>query len=136
MATINWKTTKITWHDGTTFEVKHRLPEYGPDNIHDVTTYWKDHTSDECTVQNFINFLNDKRTTAMLVEPISSDIVKITDHSLMPFGQHKGKPMVEVPAQYLLYIFNKGWVKHQGVNIYIHNNIDVLLHESNKTRYK
>jgi uncharacterized protein (DUF3820 family) len=55
----------------------------------------------------------------MYIEPF-------TDTSIMPFGQHKGKAMANVPAPYLLYIYNKGWVYDEGVKKYIIANLDVL----------
>ena len=33
----------------------------------------------------------------------------LRDCDPMPFGQHQGKAMVNVPARYLLYIYDKGW---------------------------
>lgn len=32
----------------------------------------------------------------------------LTDDSLMPFGKYKGKPMADVPASYLLWLWNDG----------------------------
>lgn len=31
---------------------------------------------------------------------------KLTDQSPMPFGQHKGKPMEDVPARYLHWFYH------------------------------
>lgn len=30
----------------------------------------------------------------------------LTDDSLMPYGKHKGKPMQDVPADYLLWLYD------------------------------
>lgn len=49
----------------------------------------------------------------------------LTDNSPMPFGQHKGKAMANVPAQYLLWLYNKG-VEHGPVKRYILDNLDAL----------
>jgi uncharacterized protein (DUF3820 family) len=58
--------------------------------------------------------------------------MQVTDNTPMSFGQHKGKPMANVPAVYLLYIFNKGWVHDPGVKQYILNNLDALKAEAAK----
>lgn len=57
-------------------------------------------------------------------------ITPFTDSDIMPFGQHKGKAMANIPAVYLLYIYNKGWVQHEGVKKYIVNNLDDLQKEA------
>lgn len=33
----------------------------------------------------------------------------LTDDSLMPFGKHKGKRLDQVPASYLLWLWDDGW---------------------------
>jgi uncharacterized protein (DUF3820 family) len=60
----------------------------------------------------------------------------LTDESIMPFGKHKGKEMANVPASYLLWIYDEwtlpnprfGFV-HQEVKTYIEENLDVLKKE-------
>ena len=60
----------------------------------------------------------------------------LTDESIMPFGKHKGKEMANVPASYLLWIYDEwtltnprfGFV-HQEVKAYIEENLDVLKKE-------
>lgn len=32
----------------------------------------------------------------------------ITDESIMPFGKHKGKKMIDVPDEYLLWLLQEG----------------------------
>ena len=39
--------------------------------------------------------------------------MKFTDESVMPFGKHKGKKMANVPAQYLLWIWEN---TNRGIN--------------------
>ncbi len=56
-------------------------------------------------------------------------IAEMTDNSLMPFGQHKGKRMGDISAVYLLYIYEKGWVWHEGVKKYIADNMQGLKQE-------
>lgn len=48
-----------------------------------------------------------------------------TDHTPMPFGKYKGKAMINVPAVYLLWLFNNG-CDHAGVKRYITDNLDAL----------
>lgn len=50
----------------------------------------------------------------------------------MPFGQHKGKALANVPAPYLLYILDKGWCYDEGVKKYILDNLDALQKEAGK----
>lgn len=49
----------------------------------------------------------------------------LTDNSKMPYGQHKGRAMVCVPAKDLLWLYenNKAF---QGVKEYVEENKDVL----------
>jgi uncharacterized protein (DUF3820 family) len=50
------------------------------------------------------------------------------DSDLMPFGKYKGKEMQDVPASYLLYLYNE--VDLYGkVKDYIEENMDVLKEE-------
>lgn len=53
----------------------------------------------------------------------------ITDNTPMLFGKYMGKPMIEVPAQYLLWLFNEG-CNHPGVKEYILNNLEALKKEA------
>lgn len=52
----------------------------------------------------------------------------MTDESIMPWGIHKGKKIANVPASYLLWLYDNnkasGEVKH-----YIIKNLDVLKNE-------
>jgi uncharacterized protein (DUF3820 family) len=57
---------------------------------------------------------------------------ELTDHSLMPFGKYKNKKMMEVPAKYLLWLFEKG-CSDFAVKTYIHNNLQGLKQEAAKT---
>lgn len=60
----------------------------------------------------------------------------LTDESPMPFGKHKGEKMANVPASYLLWIYDEwtlpnprfGFV-HKEVKEYIEENLDVLKKE-------
>jgi len=50
---------------------------------------------------------------------------ELTDQSLMPFGKHQGEKLVNVPARYLLYIF-ENFTLHDNLRAYIKKNKDVL----------
>lgn len=58
---------------------------------------------------------------------------EFTDSTEMPFGQHKGKRMIDVPAKYLLWLFNEG-CKHAGVRKYLNENIDAIKQQANPKR--
>lgn len=47
------------------------------------------------------------------------------DDSIMPFGQHKGKQMADVPASYLIYLYENRKV-YGDLRIYIEDNMTVL----------
>ena len=52
----------------------------------------------------------------------------LTDEDLMPMGKdHKGKKLANVPAYYLLYLYDKGWMNgYPELKQYVINNLDVL----------
>jgi uncharacterized protein (DUF3820 family) len=53
---------------------------------------------------------------------MTKEIKPLTDHDLMPFGNHKDKRMIDVPASYLDYISQQDWiVKYPSVKAYIDN---------------
>jgi uncharacterized protein (DUF3820 family) len=63
---------------------------------------------------------------------------KLEDTSVMPFGQHKGTQMANVPASYLMWVWgkNKEQYKEDQCNCtiyeimeYIEDNLDVLQEE-------
>lgn len=55
----------------------------------------------------------------------------LTDTDPMPFGKHKGKPMQDVPAAYLHWLWNNGAKDDQQSNVadYIRKNLDALKKE-------
>jgi len=55
----------------------------------------------------------------------------MTDTDLMPFGKYKDKAMANVPAKYLLWLWDEG-VTHPGVRKYINDNLDALQKEVGK----
>jgi uncharacterized protein (DUF3820 family) len=50
---------------------------------------------------------------------------ELTDESLMPFGKHKGERMIDVPAWYLLNLYDHDWC-YGAVKDYIKENEDCL----------
>lgn len=56
----------------------------------------------------------------------------LNDESPMPFGKHKGKPMSEVPADYLFWFWTNGGEQKKDrdpVARYIDENLDALRQE-------
>ena len=54
----------------------------------------------------------------------------LTDESLMPFGAHKGKRMIDVPASYLMWLHDNN--RASGlVKEYIDDNLQALKQELN-----
>ena len=52
-------------------------------------------------------------------------MAKLTDTSLMPFGKHRGSKMEDVPASYLLWLWNDN-VQHSEVRAYIEESMSAL----------
>lgn len=50
----------------------------------------------------------------------------LKDNDLMPMGKYKGDKMEDVPAKYLLYMYENFDDLHLGVKQYIENNLDVI----------
>lgn len=61
----------------------------------------------------------------------SISMITLTDESLMPFGEHKDKKMANVPAEYLLWLHEKGstGARIYGVLDYVDDNLEVLRQE-------
>lgn len=49
----------------------------------------------------------------------------LTDNDLMPYGQHRGKKLANVPSDYLLWAYDQPWCKG-ALRAYIQDNMDVL----------
>ena len=59
----------------------------------------------------------------------------LTDNSPFPFGQHKGKAMINVPAQYLLWCLEQDWFKSwEAVELYILDNKEVIEQQAKKEK--
>lgn len=50
----------------------------------------------------------------------------LKDSDLMPMGKHKGDKMIDVPAKYLIYIYENKMCTNQRVIDYIESNMEVL----------
>lgn len=62
-------------------------------------------------------------------------VPKLTDEDPFPYGKYKGEKMANVPAQYLLYLFENGYL-NRGIDAkkvcrYVQDNLDVLVKERN-----
>lgn len=58
----------------------------------------------------------------------------LTDSSLMPTGKHKGDKMIDVPATYLMYIYDNDMCSLL-VQHYIEENMEVILEQAKKDGY-
>jgi uncharacterized protein (DUF3820 family) len=59
-----------------------------------------------------------------------SELPKLTDTCILNYGEkHKDKKLIDVPAEYFLYIYNKNFKMPQNLKDYIEDNIDVLKKE-------
>ena len=56
---------------------------------------------------------------------------KLTDNSSMPFGKYKMQKMANIPADYLIWLFDNNKCTPE-VAKYINENIDVLRNECKK----
>lgn len=58
---------------------------------------------------------------------------KIKDTTVMEWGRFKGQQFIEIPAWYLLWLYDQDWLKPEkpAVWAYIHDNYDVLIKEKN-----
>jgi uncharacterized protein (DUF3820 family) len=54
---------------------------------------------------------------------------KLTDESIMPFGKYKGYSMENVPASYLIWLYENDKCNNQ-VRDYIKENLDFLILEA------
>jgi hypothetical protein len=55
---------------------------------------------------------------------------KVTDKTPIPWGQHKGIPMEEVPPDYLLWLLRQDWIPQwPDLHAYLIENQDALMLE-------
>lgn len=57
---------------------------------------------------------------------------KFTDKTLMPFGQYKGEALANVPASYLLWIYDNVTLS-EPLKEYIKDNLTALKQEAKKS---
>ena len=57
--------------------------------------------------------------------------MRLEDGSRMPWGKHAGTRMVDVPASYLLRMYDLGTL-FGPVRVYVEENLDVLREEAGK----
>jgi len=88
-----------------------------------------DKTTNE-TIKVANKFLNDKANMKEEKEhPINSTV---TDETIIPFGAHAGKAMVNVPASYLLWMYENKKLEYAdrlGFKKYVEENIEALKKE-------
>lgn len=53
---------------------------------------------------------------------------ELIDDSLMPYGQYKGRKMIDVPASYLIWLYDNGKCSPQ-VQKYVKDSYDALIKE-------
>ena len=54
-----------------------------------------------------------------------------TDETVMPFGVHKGKKLANVPADYLIFMYDEGRLKNnKDIIEYVEDNYDILYSET------
>lgn len=66
------------------------------------------------------------------------ETIKLTDASLMPWGKKfKGKKMIDVPALYLLYCFENGYIPSTELSLiaYIKDNWESLKLEASRAKH-
>lgn len=53
-----------------------------------------------------------------------------TDQTVFPWGKHKGERVRDVPASYLLWLFEQPWIKSwPGLHAYLKQHEDQLMEE-------
>lgn len=58
-----------------------------------------------------------------------------TDQTVMPWGVHKGTKLKDVPASYLLWLFEQSWIRdYAGLHAYLKKHEDQLMQEKNAGR--
>ena len=62
---------------------------------------------------------------------MENQIEELDDDSLMPFGQHKGIRMEDVPEKYLKWIYWKGTINKQ-VKLYVEEYLHYFETDENK----
>ena len=59
------------------------------------------------------------------------DFVPTNDDTLMPFGKHKGKRLGDIPADYLIWLYDQEWFqKFEDIFEYVAKNYQHLEKEA------
>lgn len=58
-----------------------------------------------------------------------SHTIAYTDTTVLTFGMHKNKALANIPAAYLLYLYDNNKTSDAGLKKYIENNMEVLRKE-------
>ena len=60
-----------------------------------------------------------------------TDPIEWTDDKVMPFGKHRGYLLKDVPADYLLWVYEQAWCASEwvGLYLYIRRHEDQLMSE-------
>lgn len=135
---MQWRKAQFKLQDGTKFTIAHALPLEGINSIDIAFETWCDThlavdgigTDPKGDFIRYINAHTKPDIKAYTVEAFEALKSTFTDTSLMPFGQHKGKKLIDVPASYLLYMYDKGYVNNEALKKYIADNLTVLKAQS------
>ena len=57
--------------------------------------------------------------------------MSLDDSSLMPYGKHKGDKMIDVPASYLIWLYENDKCSKE-VKDYVEDNLEVLRSQTKK----
>lgn len=55
------------------------------------------------------------------------------DNSIMPFGKYKGEQLIDVPADYLLWLYENNKANGE-LKAYIEDNLDVIKDQIKRTQ--
>lgn len=133
-----WERITFQLTNGSSFELVHNIRSTLSYSVEIAFERWVKQTQYP-TRDSFIAYLNANNIIKAMPVEQYREMMKaeeITHTSLMPFGQYKDKRMTEIPAKYLTTIFERGWVRHNGVKLYIINNMEELSKRSAKIPQK
>jgi uncharacterized protein (DUF3820 family) len=57
-----------------------------------------------------------------------------TDSTPMPYGKYKGTPLIDVPAEHLIWLHTETKMRDEDLKFYIEDNMNVLLKETEQPR--
>lgn len=62
----------------------------------------------------------------------TNQIKTMNDESIMPFGIHKGKRLIDVPSDYLYWLYDQGNITNRELLSYIKTNLQAIKSQSKK----